>query len=127
MRAWLLAFLFTQVVECPIYLWAQRGSERRRLARGLVAFGATTLTHPIVWFVIPPFIYRAFPGLTVQPLWGTSAAWLLMLVVAESFAVIAEALYLRELEVPHPWRWSIAANMSSVVLGLLSRHFFGVP
>ena len=43
---WAFAFLFTQVVEIPIYM--------RGLRVGPVkAFGASAITHPVVWFVIP--------------------------------------------------------------------------
>lgn len=45
--AWLLAFLFTQAIEIPIYMRGLR-------VRVYEALGASAFTHPIVWFVIPP-------------------------------------------------------------------------
>ena len=124
---WLQAFAFTQLVECPIYFLALRAHIEERGPRLAVAFGASALTHPIVWFVIPPLVYKTFPTLHQQPLLGTTAAWVVMALVAETFAVVAEASYLRQFKLEHPWRWSLGANGASVVLGLLSRFLFGAP
>jgi hypothetical protein len=101
--SWLLAFAFTQAVEIPLY--------RRAGAPLWVAFGASALTHPVVWFVFP----RA--GLP----------WLWMVLWAELFAWLAEALWLRWHGVQRPLLWSLLANGASLSLGLLSRELFGVP
>ncbi len=101
--AWLLAFAFTQAVEIPIY--------RRAGAPLWVAFGASALTHPVVWFVFP----RA--GLE----------WIWMVVWAETFAWLLEALWLRWHGVRRPLLWSLAANGASLSLGLITRGLFGVP
>jgi hypothetical protein len=118
--AWLLAFLFTQAVEVPIYMRGLR-------ARAFEAFGATALTHPIVWFVIPEvwdWFYRtALISMQLRPM----TRYVIMIVIAETFAVVAEALYFRFLGLEKPWRWAFIANMSSVGLGLASRAIFGVP
>ena len=104
--AWLFAFAFTQIVEIPIY---------RRLFRCSVlrAFGASALTHPVVWFVI-------------FPRWD--ASYVVKSVGAELFAWSVEAAY---------FAWTVGfrralagafvANAASVALGLLSRYLFGVP
>ncbi|MCC6551948.1 MAG: hypothetical protein IT372_02855 [Polyangiaceae bacterium] len=106
LKAWLSAFLFTQVVEVPIY--------RGLAGTGwLPAFGASALTHPIVWFVIP--------SLWRDNYWG-------MVALAETFAVVAEAIYLGVgFGVKHPLRWSLLANAASAGLGLASRAAFGWP
>lgn len=107
LRAWFSAFFFTQCVEMPIYA---------KLAKTgwFPAFGASALTHPIVWFVIPA-------------LWGDHDYWS-MVAVAEAFAVIAEALYLRfGFKVKRALAWSLLANASSLGLGLLSRSLFRWP
>lgn len=106
-RAWLSAFLFTQLVEVPIY--------RRGLDAGwLAAFGASALTHPIVWFGI---FHPAVP-----------ADYLTKAVIAELFAWLAEAAYF------HWWLgrrnalwWALLANAASVALALISRALFGGP
>ncbi|MBW2526753.1 MAG: hypothetical protein JRI23_21400 [Deltaproteobacteria bacterium] len=117
MVRWLAAFVFTQVCECPIYVVAQRGSPRRTVVKLALAFGASALTHPVVWFVIPWLWYDV---LGARSYWGMAG-------VAETFAVAAEGLYFRQLGVRRPWLWALGANLTSVTLGLTSRHLFGMP
>ncbi len=105
MTAWLAAFAFTQLVEVPVYLRALRG-------RPVVAFGASLLTHPIVFFVFP----AVWPG----SYWAQVAA-------AEAFAVGAEAAYLSAFGVSRSVWWALAANALSLGLGLASRAAFGWP
>jgi hypothetical protein len=120
LSAWLSAFLFTQAVEIPIYLLAFRldrptpeGSRLRPLgARIGVAFGASAITHPFVWF--------AFPALLGDDYW-------LMVACAEAFAVTGEAIYFHLLGVERAFAWSLLANASSAGLGLASRTVFGWP
>ncbi|XXF77428.1 hypothetical protein P2318_30905 [Myxococcaceae bacterium GXIMD 01537] len=106
MTRWLLAFALTQFVEVPVYL--------RAGASGRTAFLASALTHPVVWF--------GFPLLREVGLgyWG-------MVAVAEVFAVGAEALWLRAQGIRRPLAWSVVANATSVLVGLLLRELFGVP
>ena len=114
MIPWLVAFVFTQVVEVPIYLRAL-DAEGRKLSTPLailIGFGASALTHPIVWFVFPRVVPLSY--------WG-------MVGCAEAFAVGAEALYFRAFGVKRALLWSLAANGASAGLGLLCRHFFGWP
>lgn len=106
LEAWLTAFVFTQLVEIPIYAVALR-------VRLPAAFGASAITHPIVWFVIFPFVPLPYLG---------------SIVLAESFAVVVEAIYFRFLlRRPGVWVWALAANGASFGTGLLSRWLFGVP
>jgi hypothetical protein len=93
---WLTYFLFTQIIEIPIYGYALRG-------RVAVAFGASAITHPIVWFVFPRLI----------------DSWWPMVLAAESFAVIAEAIWLRAFGLRRALAWSLAANGASFLFGLL--------
>lgn len=108
LRAWLAAFVFTQLVEVPIYVRFLR-------CGALTAFGASALTHPIIWF-----------GLFQARVPGT---YLEKAIAAELFAWLAEAGYFR-------WRlgpgrralvWAACANGASLGLGLLSRRLFGAP
>jgi hypothetical protein len=104
---WLSAFVFTQVVEVPIYRRALGG-------RTLVAFGASAITHPFVWFV--------FPRLHVAP-------WI-CLTAAESFAVLVEASWIWLFGVrgvPRCLGWSLVANGASLSLGMVCRALFGWP
>lgn len=106
MSRWLSAFLLTQLVEVPIYGYALRG-------RLLLAFGASALTHPIVWFAIQPL----WPGRYHQGV-----------LVAEAFAVIVEALYLRRFgALRRAWAWSLAANAASVAVSIATRALIHWP
>lgn len=110
---WLEAFLFTQAVEIPVWVWALRRAARRDgagdrpslLAALLIAFGASAITHPIVWFV--------FPALTAH------IGYEPMVALAEVFAVGVEALYMRGEGMRRAPLWSLAANGASFVLGIL--------
>lgn len=120
---WFWAFLFTQVVEVPIYMRGIR-------ARFHEALGASSLTHPIVWFVIPELMDWFYLTILERhaSIWLTSSTrYGIMVFVAEVFAVVAEALYFRFIGLEKPWRWSLIANMASFGLGSLSRAWFGVP
>ena len=108
---WVRAFVFTQIVEAPIY--------RRML--GVTwpqALLPTTLTHPFVWFVFPWVLQRQL-GVDYVP----------MVVIAELFAWLVEAAVL--VNPPISFRRaltaSLVANGSSVALGLASRSLFGAP
>ncbi len=98
LAGWLFAFALTQAVEMPIWAVALCG----RRGRWLVAFGASALTHPIVWWVFP----RLWP----------SGYWA-MVVAAEAFAVLAEAAYMRAFGLRRALPWSLLANGASCAAG----------
>lgn len=105
---WARAFLLTLGTELLVAV-PLLGREPSRLRRvGAVAFG-NAVSHPVVWFVVAP---------AVEP-YGH------MLVVAESWAVLSEAVLYRLL-VPgvgakRAFLVALAANAVSVGLGLLAR------
>lgn len=107
--SWPGAFALTQMVEVPIYARALDGRWRRRLA---VAFAASAVTHPIVWFV--------FPWLWPGTIWHRIAA-------AEAFAVAVEAAWLSAFGVGRSIWWALLANAASVAVGLASQALFGWP
>jgi hypothetical protein len=126
---WLFAFLFTQAVEVPIYARALAGTRWARHAL-LIAFGASAITHPIVWFVIPHVwsdLYLALmaphPALQLSRL----PHYVAMAILAEAFAVAAETIYLGRFVPRRALVWSLSANAASLTLGLLSRAAFGLP
>ncbi|MCC6526451.1 MAG: hypothetical protein IT373_27635 [Polyangiaceae bacterium] len=121
---WFWAFLFTEVVEIPIYFYALgRRAARPRApwpARLAVAFAASALTHPLVWFAIPPLVYAVCdPSLTVS--------YVAFTIVAEAFAVGVEWAYLRADGLRRAWAWSLLANAASAGLGLGLRELVGWP
>jgi hypothetical protein len=128
-QAWLSAFLFTQAVEIPVYVLAIRHALReghaerpRRLSLQIaLAFGASAVTHPVVWFVIP----RLAPSFS-----SPGAAYLEYVARAETFALVVEAFYFhsfRVVRMPRALVWSLLANGLSASAGFLSRSLFGWP
>lgn len=128
MTAWLAAFVFTQCVEMPLYA---RALGRARRARWLLAFGASAITHPVVWFVMPGAWEALYlRAIDAHPAWViASPGWRYasLVALAETFAVLVEAVYLRLLGVKRAFVWSLGANAASVTLGLVSRAVFGWP
>ncbi|HVG57339.1 MAG TPA: hypothetical protein VNA24_02205 [Hyalangium sp.] len=106
MIAWLSAFAFTQAVEVPIYLRA--GASWR------VAFLASALTHPFVWFGFSTV------GKLGLGYWGT-------VVLVECFAIGVETVWLSARGVKRAFYWCLLANLTSVTLGFVSRWAFGWP
>ena len=105
-HAWAFAFLFTQMVEVPIYAVGLRVGL-------LPAFGASAITHPILWFVI-------FPHLHIPYIW--------LIVVGESFAFLVEAAYFAFVfRRRRAMLWSALANAASFGTGMFSRWMFGMP
>ncbi len=103
---WLKAFLFTQLVEVPVY--------RRTLGVSTFqAFGASMITHPIVWFVL------------TLPAWGVP--WLTRVVVAELFAWLMEATYFKWIvgSKGNVFAYTLLANALSCGLGLFCHYAFG--
>jgi hypothetical protein len=123
---WLVAFVITQAVECPVYVRFFR-------VRPVVAFGASAITHPIVCFVMPhvweALYVRAIaarPGLAL----GAEAYFVGYGVLAETFAIVVEALYLARvarLGLRRGALASIAANGASGLVGLACSYLFGWP
>lgn len=102
---WLSAFAFTQLIEVPLYSYLLGCS-------GLRAFGASALTHPVIWCVFP-YLHLGY-------------AWAVAL--AEVFAWLAETAYFaRPYGVRRALATALLANGASAVLGSLSRWLFGVP
>jgi hypothetical protein len=107
---WLAAFAFTQAVETPIYAVALRN--RTFPMRLAVGFGASLLSHPLVWIWVSA---------------ASADAYWEAVVVSEIAAVLAEAAYLRISAVSSALVWSAFANSASAGLGLLARSLWGVP
>ncbi len=103
---WLRDFAFTQIVEVPIY--------RRAFGCGYVeAFGASALTHPIVWWLNALHVWHA-------PWWQRA-------VVSELFAWLAEAAYFRfGFGRRRALLWTLVANGASFGLALVAFWVLGV-
>ncbi|MCC6873447.1 MAG: hypothetical protein IT378_03985 [Sandaracinaceae bacterium] len=104
---WLRAFLLTQVIEMGVYVHATPSSRRLR-ERVAIAFAASAMTHPIVWFVIPPLLTSRHVGMD----------WWEMVACAELFAWLAEALWLWAMGARYAIGWALIANGASFLSGL---------
>lgn len=120
---WLVAFVFTQLVEVPLYRWLAR-------VRLDEAFTASALTHPVVWWIIPRLFDDAYIALVAPhpSLWlEETPRYVAMVILCEAYAVGVEAIYLRVRGVRRPLGIAFVVNMASVGLGLACRATFGVP
>jgi hypothetical protein len=98
-------YLFTVAVELPVLLvgLAPRHSIRDRIVAGLAL---TAFTYPIVVCVLPPLVWGP---------WGRG--W--YLVVAETFAPVAECLLFRLAFGPAPDRRTAFRDAATIVLANL--------
>ena len=93
----------------------RRSALRNRswLLHALVGFGASAITHPVVWFVIPGLPASGFAERVAR---------------AEVFAVVVEGLYLfawRAYDLRRALLISLGINAVSASLGLLAARLFG--
>ena len=106
---WFRAFVLTLAVEVPIAAFLLRRAEPDRLRLVLLVVFANLATHPIVWYVwTQPFLV------------GTPE----YLVVAESWAVAAEAVFywaaFRGVRPVRALGVSFAANAASFIAGIVA-------
>ncbi len=101
MKDWWPAFLLTQAIEVPLYLWA--GWKVPAVRRCAAAVGASCLTHPWLWFCLP---------------WD-EAHYVRSMIFGESMVVLAEAIVLRIAGFARPLLTSLMVNAASAGIGLL--------
>jgi hypothetical protein len=115
---WMIAFCFTQLVEMGVYVNAHAprpdGTVRSSSERLAIAFAASGITHPLVWFVIPDLAWNVY---------GIENWWVIM-AVAEAFALFTEALFLAACGVRWAILWSLLANGTSYLVGLFCYEAF---
>ncbi len=102
---WAVAYALTQAVEMPVYLLFTRGRPTAR--RWLHAAGASTLTHPLLWFAIP-----------WEEIDAAGHYWPVVW-TAEAVIVAVEGAYGRMLALPRPFAASLVANAASFLTGLM--------
>lgn len=103
---WLSAFVLTQIIEISVGLLIWRADVSRRKVIVSV-FLASSMTHPIVWFVMPRLAQE----------YGWS--YLMFLAIAESYAYIFEFGWYRYLKAEKPFLLSCVLNSCSFFAGLL--------
>jgi hypothetical protein len=78
LQAWLRAFLFTQMVEVPVWRWSAQLRYRD-------AFALSCVTHPFVWFAFPLLALLGVPYLASSAL-SEVFAWSVEAVLALRWA-----------------------------------------
>ena len=108
---WIMAFSITQVVEITVgsLFWKDEDISTKR--KCLTIFGASLITHPMVWFVFPNIQHEG--GFSYEE----------YLLMAEGYAYSVEAFYYYVVKVKRPILLSIATNTCSFLLGLLIYAF----
>lgn len=123
--AWLGAFVLTQLVEAPLYVWClRRWSTSPTSERVVLALLPSALTHPLLWL--------AFPTLREH------LSYVAAIGVAETLVVVVEALAIarfldavptgrRAPRVALAFGAAAVANALSVAVGFASRALFDWP
>lgn len=105
-------YLLTVALELPVLLvgLSPRHSMRDRILAGLAL---TAFTYPIVVCVLPPLVWGS---------WGRLG----YLLVAETFAPVAECLLFRAAVGPAPSRWIAVRDYATIVLANLVSFGLGL-
>jgi hypothetical protein len=107
-EGWFTAFVITLTVEVPVVIVLARRLEPNLVRLGLLVLFANLATHPIVWYVVPQLL-----------LVGTNP----YVVVAETWAVVAEAVFygitIRRISARRAIALAFAANAASFLAGRL--------
>jgi hypothetical protein len=105
-EGWLAAFLITLAIETPVVIVLARRDEPDLIRLGLLVLFANLATHPLVWYVI-------------SQLWLVGT--LSYIVIAESWAVVAEAVFyavtVRALTARRAVVIAVVANAASFLAG----------
>ena len=103
---WIMAFLLTQVIEISVGSLVWRDAEVKWFRKAYIIFGASLITHPMVWFVFPKI--QVDGGFDYEE----------YLLMAEAYAYGVEVLYYYVMKVKNPFLLSIIANTCSFLTGI---------
>lgn len=109
--AWAIALAITLAAETPVYAWLL-GRPRRRGV--LVGVTASLITHPVLWFVVSPWLW-------VRHLWTTSTWIAVEVVITLVEGVWVTLWYRRSLRLRDAVVIAAAANLASIVVGEIIR------
>lgn len=109
--AWAIALVITLAAETPVYAWLL-GRPRRRGV--LVGVTASLITHPVLWFVVSPWLW-------VRHLWTTSTWIAVEVVITLIEGVWVTLWYRRTLRLRDAVVIAAAANLASIVVGEIIR------
>ena len=115
MLSWRTAFLITQLIELSVgfLLRNSKIASLRRESRSsksttsflLLVFTASTITHPILWFILYPW------SKDLQLTYG------MFIILGEGYVWFVEGLLYKVGKVPFPFVLSLLLNTASYVLG----------
>lgn len=111
--AWLMALTITLAAEVPAYVW-QLGRPRARAV--LVGATASLLTHPVLWYVVTPWLMRS-PSLGWNPVTWAAAEAVISLVEG----LWVWAWYRSRLSFGACVRIALIANLTSIIVGEIVR------
>ena len=106
---WFQAFALTQAIEILTGLMINKKESKGRLS--LLIFTATSLTHPILWFVIHRLCLEY------------ELSYLQFLILGESYVVLIESMLYWIFKIDRPIRFALILNASSFAFGLLIQKF----
>ena len=108
---WIMAFTLTQVIEITVGMLFWRDDKVSSPKKVAILFGASLITHPMVWFIFPQ----------IRDEGGYSYGEYLLM--AESYAYGVEALYYYAFRVKRPILLSVLANSGSFLTGVFLYEF----
>lgn len=108
---WIMAFTLTQVIEITVGMLFWKDKEVSSARKICILFGASLITHPMVWFIFPQI--RDEGGFSYgEYLW-----------MAESYAYGVEALYYYAFRIKRPIVLSVITNSCSFLTGVFLYAF----
>ena len=108
---WIMAFSLTQVIEVTVGLLFWTDTKVSMLRKISILFGASLITHPMVWFIFPQ----------IRDEGGFSYGEYLLMV--ESYAYGVEALYYYAFRIHRPILLSVITNSCSFLTGVFLYEF----
>ena len=115
MLSWRTAFLITQLIELSVGFFLRNSklaplkkesrSSKSTTSFLWVIFAASTITHPILWFILYPW------SKDVQLTYG------MFIILGEGYVWFVEGLLYKVAKLPFPFVLSLLLNISSYALG----------
>jgi hypothetical protein len=134
---WVKSYAFTFAVEMPFFVWLSR-QYVPKWRGALAGMAGTAFTHPLLWFVWPPLVIKAWRALlaaarlaSVSPFLASHVEpYSVYVATGEVLVCIIESLTFFALARPIPFWQAVAAsfiaNAASYGFGQLVRAI-GVP
>ena len=115
MLSWISAFIITQIVEISVgcvllktklVIPSKESAPPKKTGRFvLLFFAASTITHPILWFVLYPW------SIDLQ------LSYNMFIFLGEGYVWLVEGMLYKVAKLPYPFVWSLLLNTSSYVFG----------